>query len=216
MSTKVEPSIKWTSPGQQPNGLQATHDGLWVIDQIDPNDIYLLAFEDGQIKRKLPTRALHSSGITVDPDGNVWVASTFTYELICFDSETGQERAAFPTPPYDRSGGAHGTEWRAGRLWFNVPKTCSVYGMDPSNGEIVHSVAIPGDRAHGIAWDPRDGSLWCVDTNHRVIYKLDPESGHVLDAIGVSGPEPHGMTIWEGEFWLCDAESRAVWTVPLP
>jgi hypothetical protein len=55
-----------------------------------------------------------------------------------------------------------------------------------------------------------------VDTNRRVIYKLNPYTGHILEAIGCSGPEPHGMTIWQNEFWLCDAESRAVFTIPLP
>jgi streptogramin lyase len=88
--------------------------------------------------------------------------------------------------------------------------------MDPANGQIVHSIPFLGDRAHGIAWDPDDGSLWSVDTNRRVIYKLDPDTGLIRDAIGCSGPEPHGMTIWEGQFWLCDAESRDIFTVPLP
>ena len=216
MSSKVDPCIRWNSPGKMPNGLQATSDGLWVIDQIDPNDIYLLDYADGRVLEKLPTRALHSSGITVDPSGNLWVASTFTYELICFERRSGKELCAYPTPPYDRSGGAHGTEWRDGKLWFNVPKTGRIFVMDPSNGQIVHSIPCHGNRAHGIAWDPRDASLWCVDTNRRVIYKLNPYTGQILDAVGCSGPEPHGMTIWEGTFWLCDAESQAVFTFPVP
>jgi streptogramin lyase len=216
MPTQVEPNIRWTSPGDMPNGLQATADGLWVIDQIDPNDIYLLAYEDGSVLRKIPTRAIHSSGITIDPTGNIWVASTFTYELICFDPNTGSELLAHPTPPYDRSGGAHGTEWRDGKLWFNVPKTGRIFAMDPTNGQIVHSIPCHGDRAHGIAWDPRDASLWSVDTNRRVIYKLNPLTGQILEAVGVAGPEPHGMTIWQGEFWMCDAESRAMFSFPLP
>jgi streptogramin lyase len=216
MPTQVEPNIRWASPGDMPNGLQATVDGLWVIDQIDPNDIYLLGYEDGRVLRKIPTRAIHSSGITIDPTGNIWVASTFTYELICVDSTTGKELVAHPTPPYDRSGGAHGTEWRDGKLWFNVPRTGRIFAMDPSNGQIVHSIPCHGDRAHGIAWDPRDASLWSVDTNRRVIYKLNPLTGQILEAVGVTGPEPHGMTIWQGEFWMCDAESRAVFSFSLP
>lgn len=216
MASKVDPNIRWRSPGQQPNGLQASPDGLWVIDQIDPNDIYLLAYQDGRAIRKIPTRALHSSGITIDPEGNIWIASTFTYEVICFERATGRELVAYPTPPYDKSGGAHGTEWHDGRLWFNVPKANAIFAMDPANGQIVHSIPFRGDRAHGIAWDPDDGSLWSVDTNRRVIYKLDPDTGLIRDAIGCSGPEPHGMTIWEGQFWLCDAESRDIFTVPLP
>jgi streptogramin lyase len=216
MATKVEPRICWKSPGQQPNGLQATPEGLWVIDQIDPNDIYLLRYEDGEALRKIPTRAVHSSGITIDPDGHIWIASTFTYEVICFDRDSGRELKAFPTPPYDRTGGPHGMEWRADRLWFNVPIARQVFAMDPANGKILHSIPLSGDRSHGIAWDPSDGSLWSVDSNRRVIYKLHPETGQILDAVGCSGPEPHGMTIWQGEFWLCDADTRDVYTVPVP
>src|SRR5919198_273142 len=173
MATHVDPCLRWRTPGQQPNGLQATPDGLWVIDQIDPNDIYLLAWEDGRELRRLPTRALHSSGITIDPDGHVWIGATFSYEVICFDAETGQELKAYPTPPYDKSGGPHGCEWRDGRLWFNVPIARSVFVMDPASGSIERSIPLQGDRAHGIA-------------------------------------------IWQGQFWLCDAESRDVYTVPLP
>ncbi len=212
MSTKVDPCFKWNTPGRQPNGLQASPDGLWVIDQIDPNDIYLLSYDDGRELNKIKTRALHSSGITIDPQGNVWVASTFTFELICFDQKTGKELVAYPTPPYDQSGGPHGTEWRDGKLWFNVPITGRIFQMDPTDGKILHSIPCHGDRAHGIAWDPYDASLWCVDTNRRVIYKLNPFTGDILSAVGCSGPEPHGMTIWQGNFWVCDAESRAVST----
>src|SRR5881398_1757434 len=83
VASKVDPKVLWKTPGRQPNGLQATPDGLWVIDQIDPNDIYLLSYEGKELK-KIPTRAKHASGITIDPKGNIWVASTFGYELICF------------------------------------------------------------------------------------------------------------------------------------
>ena len=216
MATTVDPCIRWISPGQQPNGLQATSEGIWVIDQIDPNVIYLLAWEDGRELQKIPTRALHSSGITLDPRGNVWIASTFTYEVICFDRQTGQELACFPTPPYDRSGGPHGMDWRDGKLWFNVPITHRVFAMDPSNGQIVHSIPLPGNRAHGIAWDPDDASLWCVDSNRSVIWKMNPYNGEILDGVGCRGPEPHGMTIWQGDFWLCDAETRQVYSFPVP
>ena len=215
MASKVDPRVLWKTPGKQPNGLQATPEGIWVIDQIDPNDIYLLSYEGKELK-KIPTRAKHSSGITIDPQGNIWVASTFSYEMICFDRETGKELAAYPTPPYDQSGGPHGTEWRDGKLWFNVPKTGRIFVMEPSNGQILGSISCHGDRAHGLAWDPYDAALWSVDTNKRVIYKLNPWTGQILDAVGCTGPEPHGMTIWEGEFWICDAGSREVCTFPVP
>lgn len=216
MASKVDPRVLWKTPDPQPNGLQAKPEGLWVIDQVDPNRIYLLGYEDGAVLREIQTRAHHSSGITIDPSGNIWVASTFTYELICFDRESGKEIVAYPTPPYDKSGGAHGTEWRDGKLWFNIPKTGKIYVMDPANGQILHSIPAHGDRAHGMAWDPYDSNLWCVDTNKRVIYKLNPYTGEILDAVGCTGPEPNGMTIWQGQFWICDAGTREVCVFDVP
>ena len=216
MASKVDQRVLWQTPGRQPNGLQATDEGLWVIDQIDPNVVFLLGYEDGRELKRFQTRAHHASGITLDPPGRIWVASTFTYEMIAFDRETGKELVSYPTPPYDQSGGAHGTEWRDGKLWFNVPKTGRVFAMDPANGQIVHSIPCYGDRAHGIAWDPYDASLWCVDTNKRVIFKLNPYSGEILDALGCAGPEPHGMTIRGGQFWLCDAATREVSVFDVP
>lgn len=215
MASKVDPQILWKTPGAQPNGLQATPEGLWVVDQVDPNRIYLLSY-DGEVLRDLgETRARHSSGITVDQDGHIWVASTFTYEIIQFDGQTGEELSCFPTPPYDNVSGAHGLVWRWGQLWFNVPKTGRIYVADPANGLLLRDIPCHGDRAHGMAWD-EDGTLWSVDTNKRIIYKLNPTTGAILNAIGVAGPEPHGMTIWNGQFWLCDAESREVFVIDVP
>jgi hypothetical protein len=65
MATKVAPSLKWNTPGKQPDRLQASADGLWVIDRIDHNDMYLLTFENGRELRWPATRALHSSDITI-------------------------------------------------------------------------------------------------------------------------------------------------------
>src|SRR5207248_7949195 len=109
---------------------------------------------------------------TIDPRGDIWVASTFSNELICFDRETGKELVAHRVPPFDRqTSGAHGIEWREGRLWFNVPPTQRIWVMVPETGQIVHSIPSHGDRPHGMAWDPYDANLWCSDTNRRTILK---------------------------------------------
>jgi outer membrane protein assembly factor BamB len=133
---------------------------MWVIDQVDPNVIYGLHYKDGRELRRIPKRALHSSGVTFDPSGNIWVASTFGYELVCFDRETGKELVAYNTPPYDASGGPHGTEWRDGKLWFNVPVTGRIWSMDPANGQIVYSfrfVLIGPTERPGTCTTPRSG-----------------------------------------------------------
>ena len=232
--------IVWKTPGPQPNGLQAAPDGLWVMDQVDDR-IYKLRYEDGSPLATLPTRAKHSSGITLDTKGGVWVASTFGYELIRYDPASGEVVGAFPTPE-DPSVGAHGLEWRDGALWVNVPRTATIYRLDPRDGRVLHRVPAPGNRPHGMAWEdgalaaadwptappgagPLTGptaspaarpGLWCVETNHRAIYLLEPTTGSVVDEVKVDGPEPHGLTIWRGQFWLCDAGSREVFVIDLP
>ena len=203
--------VLYTSPSGMPNGLQSTPEGLWVCDQIDPNVMYLLDPESGDTLKEIPTRCLHGSGITRDPHGRIWVASTFGYELVAYDVETGKEVVAYPTPPYDKSGGAHGIEWHNDELWFNVPVTKRIYRMNPENGEITGELPIPGDRAHGLAFE--GDTIWMADTNRQVLFQLDSKDGRILDAIGVNGPEPHGMTIHDGVFYLCDAMSREVFVL---
>jgi streptogramin lyase len=204
-------NVVYKAPSGMPNGLQSTPEGLWVCDQIDPNLMYLMDPEKGEILKEIPTRCLHGSGITRDPLGRIWVASTFGYELVAYDVETGKEVAAFPTPPGDKSGGAHGIEWHNDELWFNVPITRKIFRMNPKNGEITGEIPIPGDRAHGLAFEGE--TIWMADTNRQVLFQLDSSDGRILDAIGIDGPEPHGFTIHNGVFYFCDAMSREVFTL---
>ena len=59
---KVE--IAFRSPGPQPNGLQATTEGLWIIDQGPGSKAYLVTYEDGKVLRSFETETDRSSGIT--------------------------------------------------------------------------------------------------------------------------------------------------------
>jgi streptogramin lyase len=156
--------VLWKTPGEQPNGLQATPQGLWVLDQVDPNEVYLLRYLDGSVVRQFGTRSHHGSGITVDPSGRVWVASTFGFEIIAYDPETGQEVAAIPAPGLGPGPGSpHALEWRDGHLWCNVPKAGQIYELDPATGRVLHQISAHGDRAHGMAWEA--DAMWCLGIN---------------------------------------------------
>src|SRR3977135_1728623 len=48
----------------QPNDLQFVADGLWVLDQVDPNKAFKARPEDGSIIQELQTESIHGSGIT--------------------------------------------------------------------------------------------------------------------------------------------------------
>ncbi len=206
------------APGEMPNGLQAVDDGLWILDQVDPNKAHKVRYEDGSVLKEIQTESVHGSGITYG-DGALWIASTFGLTTLKVDPDTGKTLATYGTPGIgeikwgDRRGrksGAHGLEWVDGKYWIAVPPPVRIYQIEPETGKVLHSFAAPGTRPHGIAW--HEGYLWCVESNDRAIYKMDSTSGELLSKIQLSedDPEPHGMTMLDGVFWYCDASSRWV------
>jgi streptogramin lyase len=200
-----------------PNGLQAVEDGLWILDQEDPNKVHKVRWADGSVLVELQTESLHGSGITYG-DGALWIASTWGLTTLKIDPKTGKTLATFETPGAGkprwgqprRDSGAHGLEWVNGKYWIAVPPSVTIYQIEPHTGKILHSIPAPGTRPHGIAWD--NGFLWCVESNDRAIYKMDPKDGKLLARIPLrkEDPEPHGMTMWKGVVWYCDAASRWV------
>jgi len=206
---------------RQPNDLQFVEDGLWVLDQVDPNKAFKVRPDDGSIIQELQTESIHGSGITYG-NGALWIASTKMADpalpprTLKVDPKTGKTLASWVTPgsglygnitPQSTPSGAHGLKWVDGRYWMAVPASGKLFLMEPETGEIVRAIPAPGVRTHGLAWD--SGLLWCVESNHRAIYKIDPRDGTLLATIQLTrdDPEPHGLDINKGVLWYCDAAS---------
>ena len=210
MSISIEKIF--VAPGPHPNGMQATAEGIWMLDQHS-NQVHLVSYE-GEVLKTYETDSDRGSGIT-DNGNELWLASTYSREIIKTDRSNRSTIAKFPTAGASQTG-AHGLEWRDGKLWMAVPPSATIYQLDPEdNLAVLHSIPAPGNRPHGIAWEGDD--LWCVETSHRAIYRLNPKDGSIIDKIEIPEPhpEPHGMTRWDGCFWYCDAGSRAVCRVSL-
>ncbi len=215
---RVHPTKLFDSPGPQPNGLQATEEGLWILDQKD-NRAYLVSYSDGKVLRTLETESDRGSGIGFDGE-SVWIASTYNCKILKVDASSGHTLATHPTPGCgpvqwgDRENkintGAHGVEFKNGKLWLAVPPSMTIYRIDPRSFQVEHQIPAPGERPHGIGWE--GDWLWCTESNHRAFYRLDPETGESTRKLALSeqDPEPHGMTIWRNQLWYCDAETRAV------
>ena len=211
---RVEKLFK--SPGPQPNGIQAAPDGLWCIDQVD-HKVYRVDYATGNILFEAQTDTVHSSGITVG-GGYLWVASTYESKIAKLDLATGQTVAKYDSPGSGivawREGaadaqqtGAHGLEWRDGKLYVASPPSQFVHVMDPESWQEVHRFRTPGLRVHGLAWGPQ-GRIWVADTSSGCVSLLGVEDGRVYSTIRVEAPaEVHGMTIHEGVLWYCDAHS---------
>ena len=249
-ANKVE--IMFDSPGHQPNGLQATREGLWVMDQGAESLAALVRYQDGKVIRSFPTETDRSSGITCDGE-TLWIGSTYSREIVRVDAKTGKTVSKHFTPgagviykmlgdPPQRSSplaksrprpaanpaapkkgqsvggfqqgevmgtqalgtGAHGQEWRDGKLWFAVPPSREIYRLNPETWVVETKFPTAANRPHGIGWEGK--YLWATDSNLNAFFKHDPETGQMVEKIQLADtdPLPHGMTIWEGMLWYCD------------
>ena len=76
ISKRVEKAFK-VAGSKEPNDLQFVTDGLWVLDQVDPNKAFLVRPEDGSIIRQIQTESIHGSGITLG-NGALWIGTVVT------------------------------------------------------------------------------------------------------------------------------------------
>jgi len=220
IAKRVEKVFK--APCKEPNDLQFVSDGLWILDQVDPNKAYKVKPEDGSVVHQIQTESIHGSGITFG-NGVLWIGSTKTSDgsppkTLKVDPATGKTLASWITPgsgiwvktPGATPSGAHGLKWVDSRYWMAVPASGKIFLMEPESGQIVRSIPAPGVRTHGLAWD--NGVLWCIESNDRAIYKMDPQDGKLLAKIQLTkeDPEPHGLDISKGVLWYCDAKSAWV------
>jgi sugar lactone lactonase YvrE len=199
---KVE--IVFKSPGDdpKPNGLQATSDGLWIIDQGAGNKAYLVNYK-GDVLRSFETETDRSSGITFD--GNtLWIGSTYNREIVRVDAHTGKALERHFTPGagviYNMVGDPKARSSPLARP--NPPRPQS--GAAKQVGGFQAKFPTAGNRPHGIGWEGK--YLWVADSNLNAFFKHDPETGEMVEKIQLSDtdPLPHGMTIWEGNMWYCD------------
>ncbi len=210
---------RFLSPGPQPNGLQAASDGLWIIDQVDLK-IYKVSYDTGEVLFEAQTDTEHSSGITIG-DGALWVSSTFELEIAKIDVDTGKTIARYDSPGSGitswvadqvngRVTGAHGLEWREGKIYIASPPSQMVHVMNVDPWEEVNQFRTPGLRNHGLAWS-EDSKLWVADTSSGTVSLLDTADGRIWKVIRVEAPdEVHGLTMHEGVLWYCDATTRDV------
>ncbi|MCE2435590.1 MAG: hypothetical protein J4F29_22135 [Candidatus Latescibacteria bacterium] len=192
-----------------PNGLQAAPDGLWIIDQVDLK-IYKVDWETGDVLFEAQTDTEHSSGITIG-GGYVWIASTFELQIAKVDMETGKTIVASWREGMEGASetGAHGLEWRNGKIYIASPPSQFVHVVDTETWTEEHAFRTPGLRNHGLAW--QDDKLWVADTSAGTVNLLGTADGRVYDVIRVEAPdEVHGMTMHDGVLWYCDAHNCAI------
>ena len=205
------PAIVFRSPGPQPNGLQATDEGLWIIDQSQGSKAHLVSYEDGRVLRQFDTDTDRPSGVTFDGQ-SLWIGSTYSREIVRVDARTGNTMERHFTPGagviYKMAGDPPA---RSSPLAKPAPARPANVGTPGqvggySAGEVLGSRA-PGTGAHGQEW--RDGYLWMAVPPSREIYRIDPRTWVVQNKFAASGNRPHGIG-WEGRYlWVADSNRNA-------
>ena len=222
------------APYAVPNGLQATEDGLWVVDQI--TDRIMLVELDGDLEyygvprmiREIPSQSSNTSGMAWG-EGSLWLAANGCAalwrppratdaqkamgEILQVDPNSGETISRHPLP---NGGGTHGIEYDSlepGHLWLTTLKDQTLTKMRINDWSVQQVIPLPYKRAHGVV-RVKDG-VWVVHTADRLVVKLDLDNGRELARISVpaSEPEPHGLSAYKGGLLYCDASSG--WVVAL-
>ena len=99
---KVEIAFKTTRP--VPNGLQATTEGLWILDESRDNYVTLVNFSDGKSIREFQAVGGNGpSGLTVDADDVMWINSSDNSMIFKCDHHQGKILAKYWAPGAGRT-----------------------------------------------------------------------------------------------------------------
>jgi hypothetical protein len=205
-----KPSIVFKSPCPHPNGLQATGEGLWMIDQSEGNRAFLVSYEDGRVLRSFETETDKSSGITFDGQ-SLWIGSTYSREIVRVDAQTGKTLERHFTPGagviYKMVGDPPARSSPLARPVAPPPVQANPKNVGGFQaGETLGSQA-PGTGAHGQEW--RDGYLWIAVPPSREVYQIDPKTWIVQRKFATAANRPHGIG-WEGKhLWVTDSNLNA-------
>ena len=210
---KVE--LLFKSPDGNPNGLEATTDGLWVGEQVTDR-AYLLDLKTGHVKAKHETQSSNTSGIAAGA-GYVFMAANGPAgvrpkrphdvekggRIVKLDAKTGKHIENYPTP---NGGGVHGLLWAKDSLWITQFGENQNITRTDANLQFISSFPVPWNRSHGLGWD--GSHIWCMFSNEYMILRFDITDGRVVQAIELvkgEDPDPHGMTWHNGSLYYCDA-----------
>src|SRR6266436_4452552 len=154
------------APGQHPNDLETVADGLWILDQADPNKAHKVSWDDGKVLAEVQTEAMHGSGIAFY-DNALWIASTASgpcptcLQTMKVDAKTGKTLAMWDSPGAVEArmgrpgrtpgqaptpGGSHGIKFVDGFYWEASPPAITIFKVEPNTGKVVHKIPAPGKR----------------------------------------------------------------------
>lgn len=221
-SRKVKTTPLFKSPEGYPNGIAVAPEGLWICEQ--KTDHAVLVDWNGKLLKTVPTEAKNSSGIGYG-GGYIWMAGNradaegiFQTDL---DGKTISHRQ-IPLGPADNGGGCHGAAYVDGKVYIAALRLRGILRVDARTWTPEFLIPYTVNRAHGIACDARDNSVWMVsgsptDTSQTAasmgLTQYDAATGRVMStaAFAATDCDPHGLAWHNGMLYSCDAGIHPGW-----
>ena len=208
MSREIERVFR--APYATPNGLQATEQGLWIVDQCSDRVALVEITEPNnygvtRLLSDIPSESSNTSGLTYG-GGALWLAANGpadrwrvprptdanSGQVLKVDTATGRTMRRYDLPG---GGGTHGIEYdnfEEGIVWLTTLAHHTISKVRIEDWSVVHTIPLQYDGAHGLV--RVEGGIWAAQRPDRTVLKLDLKDGKELDRIEIpnSLPEPHG------------------------
>jgi hypothetical protein len=213
---KIKTTALFKSPEGYPNGIAVAPEGLWICEQKSDNAV--LVDWKGKLLKTLPSQSKNTSGIAFG-DGCVWMAgNNQAAEGIFQIDTTGKELAhrQIPLGPADNGGGCHGIEYVNGKIFIAALRLRGILRVDAKTWQPEFMIPYAVPRAHGIAHNPADGSVWMVTGTQDGLAGLvqyDGTTGRALStaAFAKTDCDPHGLAWHDGVLYSSDAGIHPGW-----
>ena len=205
--------IAYKSPHPTPNGLQATPEGLWVLDQGKENFVSLVNFADGKVIREFQVPGLAgASGITVDASGVMWINDTHNSMIVTCSAKDGKILGRYWCPGAGRPF-QHAGDPASARSPLAPPLRPAVAPsarprLAPGQLAVDAATGLSGEGGQGMEF--RDGLLYYACLPSRRAYVVDPKTWRIQSMWPLPGNRAHGVG-WEGDtLWIADTNWRAL------
>jgi streptogramin lyase len=212
---KVKTTPLFKSPEGYPNGIAATADGLWIGEQKSDNAV--LVDWNGKLLKTVKTQSKNTSGIAFG-DGSIWMAANAAPEGIFQTDLSGKtiSHRQIPLGPADNGGGCHGCEYVDGKLWIAALRLRGILRVDAKTWQPEFLIPYAVPRAHGMAYNRKDNSIWMVTGSaegNAGLIQFDAATGRVLSTavFAKTDADPHGLAFHNDQLYSCDAGIHPGW-----
>ena len=212
-SIKTQPNkkvnIAYKAPHSAPNGLQATREGMWVLDEARENlhAISLVNWVDGKLIREFQITGMNGpSGLTIDNTDTMWIDSADNSMIFKVDYHKGELLAKYWAPGAGRSFRMKGDPQRPAS---NTAAAALSKRAALSPGQLPMDATTGAGGLGGQGMEHRDGLLYISTLAARRVLVLDPKNWEVQAMWDTPGNRSHGCG-WEGDtLWVADTNLRA-------